>query len=399
MIITSGKLKIPTVEAARPALAVGLFSMAIVGIVWTVIATVTFDTAIDFHSYRDGATRWLSGGSMYAPAQLAGPYGLSASAGHVFLYPPTAMPVLLVLTSLGLVPFVVLSTIAFLAGLIALAPRTSIWIGAICAAVVFSDPFVAAASVGNVAMLVGALLAWGYLGRAGIIGALGGMTKLTPGAIAALDGSRGLVTGVSVAAVIAIVSLPIIGPSNWSDYATAMVNARPTCLATSSVACATGSTVLPLVLGALLVLACLATHWRLLRLALVTAALLVMTPELFPQYLVYAYPLIVASASAVHARLAAGPASVQVVGPVDAAQPDDHPEHDQDLPARPDRRPLEPDRRPGLLVADGGQHAQSPDERNRVERVAIAVLEPAAAVVEQGRDQHDQRRQRQPPRP
>ena len=43
---------------------------------------------------------------------------------------------------------------------------------------------------------------------------------------------------------------------------------------------------------------------------------------------------------------------------------------------------------------DRGHPAQGHHERHRIEEVAVAVLEPAAAVVEQRRDQHEQRRAR-----
>ena len=46
---------------------------------------------------------------------------------------------------------------------------------------------------------------------------------------------------------------------------------------------------------------------------------------------------------------------------------------------------------------DHGQPAQGDDERDRVEEVAVAVLQPAAAVVEQRRDEDRERRAGQPP--
>ena len=295
--------RVRLVDSARAVVAFGLLAAAVGGIAWTVTATVTYDSSIDFHSFREAVGRWLSGGSMYAPAQLSGPYGLTHSAGHVFVYPPTAMPMLMVLTSLGSGPYAALSTLLLLAALVALTPRTPLWIGIVCAAAAFSDPLVAAIGVGNVTQLLTALLAFAYLGSAGRLGAVAGLLKLTPGIMSALDGWRGIVTGVALAAGVSIVTLPLLGLSNWQDFFVAVQNARPSCELTTSVACLTGSTPLALGLGAILALGCLVTARRLVRLALVTAALLVTAPELYVQYFVYAYPLIVASSVELYDRV------------------------------------------------------------------------------------------------
>ena len=63
-------------------------------------------------------------------------------------------------------------------------------------------------------------------------------------------------------------------------------------------------------------------------------------------------------------------------GPVDAEGHHDGAEGDEREPAPPD---------PTLV--DRGQPAQGDHERHRIEEVAVAVLEPPAAVVEQGRDE------------
>src|SRR5262245_38396920 len=68
--------------------------------------------------------------------------------------------------------------------------------------------------------------------------------------------------------------------------------------------------------------------------------------------------------------------SSDLVHPVDREAADDRTEGDEGQPAVPD---------PTLL--HGGQPAQRDDERHRIEEVAVAVLEPAAAVVEERRDQ------------
>ena len=47
----------------------------------------------------------------------------------------------------------------------------------------------------------------------------------------------------------------------------------------------------------------------------------------------------------------------------------------------------------------GSQRAERHDEWDRVQRVPVAVLEPAATVVEEAGDQHEQRGACQQPRP
>src|SRR6478736_9829154 len=72
--------------------------------------------------------------------------------------------------------------------------------------------------------------------------------------------------------------------------------------------------------------------------------------------------------------------------PVDPREHDHDAEQDQDPPAQSDRSP-------GRRRA----RAQGDDEWDRIERIPVAVLEPAAAVVEERRDQdRDGGRQQQP---
>src|SRR5437870_4573567 len=67
-------------------------------------------------------------------------------------------------------------------------------------------------------------------------------------------------------------------------------------------------------------------------------------------------------------------ARLQVVDPVHANRIDHEPEDDQSLPAEADP-----------TAGRSCHRAEGHGERNRVERVSIAVLEPATAVIEQVR--------------
>src|SRR5439155_4999530 len=81
----------------------------------------------------------------------------------------------------------------------------------------------------------------------------------------------------------------------------------------------------------------------------------------------------------------AGPARLpsEVVRPVHPAESDEDAEGGEEPPRPPEAMP------------GGGHRREGEHERDRVERVAIAVLEPAAAVVEEVRDEGRDRRQPQ----
>src|SRR5215211_3461078 len=68
----------------------------------------------------------------------------------------------------------------------------------------------------------------------------------------------------------------------------------------------------------------------------------------------------------------------QVVGPPDAERAHEHAPQDERPPPPADR-----------AAGDDPERGERPDERDRVEEVPVAELEPAAAVVEQGRDEHE----------
>lgn len=280
---------------------VGLAMAGVAAVLWAIQLAQRLETAVDFKSYAINTDRWLAGGTLYAQDQLDGPFVMAFSFGHVY-YPPPAMLLLVPFSLIGFTAYTLLSSAFFFGGLLGVVaehrPITPIWVGFVASAA-FTAPFIQAVMLGNITIAVAGALAWAYVGRAGIHGALAGMVKVTPAAIAAIDGWRGIVTGGIVATTIVIVTLPVVGLSAWRDFATAMSNARPFCESAVSVACLTGSTTLALALGASLALACLLTSSRLARLALVTGSLLSTSMEMqpFSAPWILAYPLIAAFTS------------------------------------------------------------------------------------------------------
>ena len=286
---------------------IGLLVAGAAALIWATDLAIRLQTAADFASYIASADRWLAGGSMFAPAQLDGPYLLAVSSGQNFGYTPPSMLVLVPITRLGFVAFTALSVVFLFAGLVAIValhrPVTLAWSGVV-ASLAFTPPFVQAVMLGNVTVVLTGLLAWAYVGRSGIAGALAGLVKLTPASIASLDGWRGVATAAGLAGLISLATLPIVGVQNWTDFLVAIGNARPYCESSISVACLSGSTTIALAFGLLLTWASLFARDRLVRLALVTAALLATSMELQPvsPYFVYACPLVVAIAASLSGR-------------------------------------------------------------------------------------------------
>jgi len=300
-------------DAVRPANLIGsaLLAIACVVVLESLWMALAADQDFDFRSYSTSAARWAGGGSIYAPDQLEGSYTLAAVAGHVFVYPPPALLLLLPFAMVpgGMIAWLLLSTAVLISGLAAIVrlERGKIsapWIAAITCVVASSLPFIESLTLGNASILIAGLLAWAYVGRAGIIGGLAGIFKVTPGVMASLDGLQGAAVSLVNVAVIAFVTLPIVGVAAWHDFATAMSNGQPSCQEFESIACATApvigmgaAKILTLAIAAGIALSTLVVSDRRARLALVTLSLLAATPEIrWPgHYWLYVYPLIVAS--------------------------------------------------------------------------------------------------------
>lgn len=264
----------------------------------------------DLASYRYGVDAWVAGRSPYHRDLLAGPFEMARLSGHAYIYPPPAV--------LFLAPWVVAPAVGIVAGGLVLVSgllaivrqelgRVSLaWTAGILLALALSGTLAQGVVLGNLSPLMGGLLAWAYVGRAGWAGSLAGVLKVTPGLMAALDGWRGILTAGAIAVVVAVVTLPLVGVQAWLDFLTVMRNAEPDCVRFTSVACLAAPAVgmvaakgLTLALALTLAGAAAVVRPRLGRLLLVTLALYVSATELkdVSHYHVYAAPLIVAVAA------------------------------------------------------------------------------------------------------
>ena len=197
----------------------------------------------DFETYRAGALRVLSHDPLYAPFQLAGPYGLGDAAfGQGYVYPPSAAVLSTPLALLPLVPsWLVFSLLS--GGSLGLviyqisrregaSPATS---AAATAVVLASGPAVWSIATGNVNTLVAAGLGLVWLAprTAGYLAAFGALIKLYPGMAIAWTlrshrGPAGLsaLVGPAIVGAIGLASSAAVGLGAWRDFATALGNGR-----------------------------------------------------------------------------------------------------------------------------------------------------------------------------
>ena len=198
----------------------------------------------DFETYRAGALHVLSGEPLYAPFQLAGPYGLGDAAfGQGYVYPPSAAVLSTPLALLPLVPsWLVFSLLS--GGFLALVTyriargegaSTAMSAGA-TAVVLASGPAVWSIATGNVNTLVAAGLGMVWLAprSAGYLASIGALIKIYPAmAIAwtlrgrtARAGLAGLVGPAIVGGTGLALSVLVFGPGAWRDFATALGNGK-----------------------------------------------------------------------------------------------------------------------------------------------------------------------------
>ena len=191
----------------------------------------------DARSYAAGGHHFIAGLPVYAPFQLAGPYGLGDAAwGQGFVYPPTAALLfaplgMLDLTGLGLVFTAALGLLGILAYRVAIdagLPRKPAILVALI--VTISGPAVNAWDSGNVNLLVAdALLAsWLWPLSSGYLAVIGGMVKMFPGAGLVWTLRKGgpiwrpILLGLGIVAL----STLVVGPAGWHDFLAAFANGR-----------------------------------------------------------------------------------------------------------------------------------------------------------------------------
>lgn len=241
-MFASPRLTVPTILGG---LTVVLATAFLVGTLVSLIPQVTGwpGPFVDWRTYENAAARFLAGGSIYAPQQLAGPYRLTEVLLIGYAYPPASVPLLVPFQGypVGLAAWITVNLGLLLTALWTIVSRT--WpafrlpaFAITLAGLAMFPPFLA----GMIAMttnigLAGAI-GWVAVGlnsrQAGTLGGVLGIVKVFPAALAfsAVEGKpRSVATGVLIAAALVVITLPLVGLQSWVDFARALTGAVPDC--------------------------------------------------------------------------------------------------------------------------------------------------------------------------
>jgi hypothetical protein len=265
------------------------------------LVDIPLDLMADGLSYAAGGRHLLAGEAIYAPFQLAGPYGLGAAAlGQGFVYPPTAALLFVPLAPLDTAGLLVVFGAAWaLFGLLTyrLGVRSGLgpkWAAALAVVVAFSGPAINGAVSGNANLILAdALLAsWLWPGSAGVLAVLGGAIKIFPvaGLIWTLRKGRSLVLPVALGVGIIVAATIVVGIPGWRDFITTFEHGRTSSgYFLSSPAEALGPLIGPIA-GYGLALAAALGAWRVrneaVAFALLGWAMILPAPDWYSHYLV-----------------------------------------------------------------------------------------------------------------
>ncbi|MDQ2933546.1 MAG: DUF2029 domain-containing protein [Chloroflexota bacterium] len=273
----------------------------------------------DWRTYANAVDRFFSGGALYAPAQLSGPYLMPRATIEVgYTYPPPSVLLLAPFAAgvPGLVAWLVVNAGILLTGVTAIIHRgfrTSLPLALAISAfsLALYPPFTDGMAVGNINVGIAGLLAWCWVRRDGgrWIGAAAGISavlKVYPGVLTAWDSRRRGWTAVRDAvfagAFISLLTLPLVGIGLWIDFVHVLANAQPACWpTTTSLTCAllpiTGVTVAR-VIALLVAVAAIGGALRVrspfIAFALVTVAMLAPVADGWLHYWLFPYVVVVA---------------------------------------------------------------------------------------------------------
>lgn len=270
---------------------------------------------IDWRFYELAAQRFLAGEALFTPTQLAGPYVLADLAPNAYLYAPPTILFLIPFVPFGPVLWAAFNVTVFVTGIAAMARRDigRHWvIGAVVALSIIAvgQPYIEAVVVGNVNLALAGVFAWawatrGRVGTSGALAGVGGLVKLHPIALIALNpresAPRALAAAIAVIIGAAVLTLPILGMHTWIDYVTAFTNVTPLCGPGSlSATCALTDVAGPagrylaLAIAACLVLAAFLVRNELVAFSLIVGAVFVPQPEVFPHTFLFVEVLLFA---------------------------------------------------------------------------------------------------------
>ena len=323
----AGAVRLP---AAHRALGWAVFAVAL-GMAMASAIYVRMDILIsnvlfvDWYTYAEAVQRLLHGMPLYAPQQLAGPYGLPAVAGFGFAYPPSAVPLLVPFASwpIGTWAWMTVNVAALVSGFAAVLRREfgrldPIALAACTLGLALFFPFGVGIATLNANVGLAGLYAWTWaLQDSSVLGPLigvGGALKILPFAALGVTpkGSRAqtIALAAAVLLVLVVVSLPLAGIGAWKDYPLALSNSVPACAGRlPAIAC----TLAPLgagtakVAGLAVAAAAFLGAWlvrsRLLAFALAGLAWLAPVTDMQYHYLLILYVVLVVALAHVSGRL------------------------------------------------------------------------------------------------
>lgn len=198
---------------------------------------------VDWLTYARAFERLADGSSIYAAAQLAGPYHMTNTLTIGYSYPPASLPFFapFVWYPGGLCLWVLLNVGLFLTGLWAVARRElgSLALGGFGVALMCLGgmrPWGEGVAGGNINVALAGILAWAWVlgrGRVGAIAGVAAVAKVVPWSLAfwARPSTllRSLVAAAISAGLICAVTLPLVGIDSWLDFLKALGNAVPDC--------------------------------------------------------------------------------------------------------------------------------------------------------------------------
>ena len=191
----------------------------------------------DAQSYAAAGHHLLLGQPLYAPFQLAGPYGLGDAAwGRGFVYPPTAALLFAPLgplngDALALVFAATWALFGFLSFRLAQQSGIETRASALLSGfVMFSGPAINAASSGNVNIIVadGLLASWLWPKSSGMIAVLGGAIKFFPaaGIVWTMRHHLSLRWPLVLGGILVAMATCVVGLTGWADFIAAFENGR-----------------------------------------------------------------------------------------------------------------------------------------------------------------------------
>lgn len=207
---------------------------------------------VDWRTYENAFERLMSGGSIYAADQLTGAYRLTDMLLKGYAYPPASVPLFGIFQGypIGLGAWLTLNLGLLLTALWALVshgfPRYRVLAYTLAVmGLAILGPFIDGVVAANVNVGLAGIIGWIAVGArarwTGVLGGLGAVVKLFPGATALAtsgDKLRSVAIAVAISLSLVLVTLPLVGIGAWVDFVKALTSATPDCTGfNSSIAC------------------------------------------------------------------------------------------------------------------------------------------------------------------